>query len=233
MRKLIFILLFGIILSCSPKIKSIIEYEKKGTELIPISIAEFDKNGNKVSSKNLGNSRSNRIITSEFENNRKIFEKSCDYFKSHDTCVVRSFSKFESGKKSGINKQTLFESDSAVRFIRETKRLKNIEIQKVYTWEFHTTKNPKIEDALILTDTVYYDNKDRIVKRIHYNSSFKEPWSELYKYYKNGYSKQTIGTAKDTIIKYKLTNFQKLVNRKKIDYKFYESETTHYEVENY
>ncbi len=231
MQKFILILILGSILSCSPKIQSITTYEKIGNEFIPVNITKFDENGNKYLSKGLRNSRSNRITTSEFENNQKVIEKSCEYFKSHDTCVVRSFSKYEFDNKSGIEKQTLYESDSAIRFIKETKRMKRIEIQKIYSWEFSPKKNPKIKDALVLTDTVYFDNKDREIKRIHHNPNFKEPWIEIYKYHKNGYFIQTIGTTKDTIIEHKTTHLQKLANRNRIDYKFNESENVQYKIE--
>ena len=231
MQKLILILILGSLLSCSPKIQSITAYEKIGNKFLPINITKFDKNSNKYLSKGLRDSRSNRITTTEFKNNQKVFEKSCDYFKSHDTCVIRSFSKFESDSKIGTKKQTLYESDSAIRFIKETTRKKRIEIQKIYSWEFSPKKNPKMETALVLTDTVYFDNKNREIKRIHNNSDFNKPMMEIYKYHKNGYSIQTIGTAKDSLIEYKTTDLQKLANKNKIDYKFKESENIQYKIE--
>ena len=234
MRKTIIILtIFGLLFSCSPKIKSILEYQKKGNEFVLRKSTEFDKNGNKVKSRGIGNSRSNRITETEYKNNRRVFEKSCDYFKKQDTCVLRSFSKFEFNENTGIEKQTLFESDSAVRFTREIKRINNMEIRKVHTWEFSPTKTPKIEDALILTDTTFFDKKDRKIKTIHHNSRIKKPWIENFNYYKNYYTKETIGTARDTILKLKMTDLQKMAERKKLDYRFYNLDNYKYEIENY
>ncbi len=234
MRKTIIILTaFGLLFSCSPKIKSILEYQKKGNEFVLRKSTEFDKNGNKIISRGIGNSRSNRITETEYKNNRRVFEKSCDYFKKQDTCVLRSFSKFEFNEKTGIEKQTLFESDSTIRFIREVKTLKKVRVTKIHSWEIFPTKNPKKESAIILTDTTYFDNKGRIIKSLHYNAKREKPWIEIFKYSKNEYTEQTIGTARDTILKYKITDLQKMAEKKKLDYKFYSLENYKYEIENY
>jgi hypothetical protein len=234
MRKTIIILtFFGLLFSCSPKIKSILKYQKKGNEFVLRNITEFDKNGNKVLSKGVGNTRSNRITETEYINNRRVFEKSCDYFKKQDTCVLRSFSKFEFDKKTGIEKETLFESDSAIRLIREIKRVSNMEIKKVHTWEMFPTKNPKKENAMILIDTTFLDNKGRKVKSLHYNNDFEKPWIEIFKYSDNQYTRQTIGTARDTILKFKISDLQKMAEKRKLDYKFYSLENNKYEIKNY
>lgn len=234
MRKTIIIITFlGLLFSCSPKIKSILNYQKKGNEFVLRNITEFDKNGNKVLSKGVGNARSNRITKTEYKNNRRIFEKSCDYFKKHDTCVIRSFSKFEFDKKTGIEKQTLFEPDSSIRFIKEIKNLKNIRVIKVHTWEMFPSKNPKKENAMILIDSTFLDSKGRKIKSLHYNNSFDKPWIEIFEYSENEYTRQTIGTARDTILKFRITDLQKMAEKKKLDYKFYSLENNKYEIENY
>ena len=233
MRKLTLLVLFGIFFGCSPKIKSIIEFRKLNGEFKPSKLVEFDRNGNRIRIENLGNSRSNRIVTIQFQNSRKVSEKSCDYFKSHDTCVIRSFSKYEFDSKLGIEKQILYEADSAVRFIREIKNIKNLKITKTHTWEFFPTRNPKIEDALILVDTTYLDRKGRKIKSLHYNSKIEQPWVEIFKYKKNGYSIETIGTARDTIIEYELTDLQKMADKKNIEYSFFDSENFKYEITKY
>jgi hypothetical protein len=233
MRKLTLLILFGILFGCSPKIKSIMEFSKFNDEFKPSKLTEFDRNGNRIRIENLGNSRSNRIVTTEFQNNRRVSEKSCDYFKSHDTCVIRSFSKYDVDSKLGIEKQTLYEADSAVRFIREIENLKNLKITKTHTWGFFPTRNPKIEDALILVDTTYLDKKGRKIKSLHYNSKIEKPWTEIFKYKKNRYSIETIGTARDTIIVYELTDLQKKANKKNIDYNFLDLENYKYEITKY
>jgi hypothetical protein len=233
MRKLTLLILFGIFFGCSPKIKSIIEFSKFNGEFKPSKLIEFDRNGNRIRIENLGNSRSNRIVTTEFQNNRRVSEKSCDYFKSHDTCVIRSFSKYEVDLKLGIEKQTLYEADSAVRFIREIENLKNLKITKTYTWGFFPTRNPNIEDALILIDTTYLDKKGRKIKSLHYNSTIEKPWTEIFKYKKNEYSIETIGTARDTMIVYELTDLQRKANKNNVDYNFLDLENFKYEITKY
>jgi len=234
MRKTIIILIFlGLLFGCSPKIKSILNYQKKGNEFVLRNITEFDKNGNKILSKGVGNTRSNRITKTEYKNNRRVFEKSCDYFKKQDTCVIRSFSKFEFDRKTGIEIQTLFEPDSSIRLIREIKNLKNIRITKVHTWEMFPSKNPKKENAMILIDSTFLDSKGRKIKSLHYNNDFDKPWIEIFEYSENEYTRQTIGTARDTILKFKITDLQKMAEKKKLDYKFYSSENNKYEIENY
>lgn len=234
MRKTIVILTFiGLILSCSPRIKSILKYQKKGNEFVLTNVTEFDKNGNKVLSKGVGNTRSNRITKTKYENNRRVFERTCDYFEKNDTCVVRSFSKFEFDKKTGIEKETLFEADSSVRLTREVNNLKNIRVTKVHTWEMFPTKKPKKENAMILIDTTFLDNKGRKIKSIHYNKSFKKPWVEIFKYSGNKYTRETIGTSRDEILEFKITDLQKMAERRGLDYKFYDLENTKYEIEYY
>lgn len=232
-KSIILLATLGLLFSCSPKIRSILEYQKSENEFLLRKSSEFDKNGNMFLIKEFGNQRSNRIIETDFKNNRRVFEKSCDYFKEQDTCVLRTFSIFEFDKNSGIEKQTLFEADSAVRFIREIKRLKNMEIKKVYSWEFNPTQNPDREDALILTDTTYYDNKGRKVKRIHFNDREMEPWVELYTYHGNKYTKQTIGTTQDTTLTFPISDLQKIANKKKVEYIFSDSENYKYEFKYY
>ena len=74
MRKTIVILtIFGLLSSCSPKIKSILEYQKKGNEFVLKKTTEFDKNGNKILSKGFGNSRSNRITETKYKKKQANF----------------------------------------------------------------------------------------------------------------------------------------------------------------
>ncbi len=108
-----------------------------------------------------------------------------------------------------------------------------MEITKTYTWEFFPTKNPKIEKAFILIDTTYLDYKGRKIKSIHHNNKREKPWIEIFEYSKHGFSEQTIGTAVDTIIEYKIGDLQRKMDKRKIDYKFFNSENFKYEIENY
>ena len=210
MRKfLIKILILIVIIGCSPKIKSITEYATKDDNLSKIRIAEFDKKGNKVLERNFGNQRSNRIVRIEYKDGRKIKETECDYFEKQDTCVVRQFSIFALNRKENLNIQTMYEADSAVRFVRRHHKIGKIEVIKTRTWEMFPTKDPDPENAMKLIDSVFYDSKGREVQRLHYNESFKEPWVEKYRYSKDGYTKEISGTRMDTIV---FTNIQNLIN---------------------
>jgi len=211
----------------SQRIKSITEYKKQGDSLIKNRISEFDLNKNKTKEINF-NTRSNRITSTEFIDNKKILETNCDYFAKEDTCVMRSFSKFNTNKVDKTERQTCYEEDSLVRFIRDKKKEKKIEIIKTYSWEFFPLKNPDFEKAVVLTDTVTYDRKKRILKRIQYNQDFNDPIFETYKYSKKGYTYKLTGTKNDTIIIYKYNKHQKFANRKKIEYTFNNSNDFEY-----
>lgn len=209
------------------------EFSKFNGEFRPSKITEFDRDGNITRIENLGNSRSNRIVTTDFQNNRRVFENSCDYFKSSDTCVIRSFSKYEFDPKSGVEKQTLHEADSAVRFVREVQSIENITITKTHSWEFLPTKSPRVENALILVDTTYLDKRGRKIRSLHYNSKTEKPWIEIFKYKRNSYTIEKKGTARDTIVEHKINDLQKIANKKNIDYNFFDSENFKYEITKY
>ncbi len=232
-KTIVILVTLTFLFSCSPKIKSILKYHKEENGFVLREITEFDKNGNKILVKEVGNPRSNRITRIEYKNNRRVFKKSCDYFLKYDTCVVRSFSKFEFDPKTGIEKQTLFEPDSSIRLIREIKNLKNMRITKVHTWEMFPAKNPKKENAMVLIDTTYLDNKGRKIKSLHYNVKRKKTWIEIFRYSKNEYTQQIIGTVRDTILVFKMSDLQRIAEKRKIEYKFNNSEDYKYEIKSY
>jgi hypothetical protein len=234
-KNVIFILI--ILTSClsfSQNIKSITELKKQGDSLVKNRLTEFDKDGNKTKEVKF-RKRSNRIVTIEINNGIKVSQMNCDYFAKQDTCVTRSFSKFEFDNKSGIEKQTLYESDSLIRFIRENKNDKRIKISKVYSWEHSPVEEPNYEKALVIIDTIFFDNKDRKTKRVSYNLSRKNPVIELYKYSDKNYTYQTIGTYRDTILKFSFIKnpLQKLADKKSLNYVFQNSQDYEYEIEYY
>ena len=231
LRNLIYILIFlTSILSFSQNIKSITEFKKQGDSLVKNRLTEFNKNGNIIKEIRFGK-RSNRIITTEFQNEQRVSELSCDYFKKKDTCVIRSYSTFELNPKTKIEKETFFESDSTIRFIREFRREKNIGYEKIHSWEFKPTKNPDLERAAIMTDTIFYDRKNREIKHLNYSSFYKKKVIEIIKYSKNKYTKQIIGTEKDTIFEYQINKLQAISYKNKIDYNFKSDENYNYEIE--
>jgi len=51
-------------------------------------------------------------------------------------------------------------------------------ISKTNSWEFFPVKEPNYEKALVLIDTSYFDKKNRLTKRINYNSRAKKSFIE-------------------------------------------------------
>lgn len=226
-------------LSFSQNIKSIAEFKKVGDSLIKNRLTEFDKSGNLTREVKYGRYDSiiktyrNKIITFEYKNGQRISEYFCEDFVAKDTCVLRSFSTFEFDKNTRIEKQTKFESDSLIRFIKETKRQKGIKSSKIYSWEFIPVEKPNYEKALILIDTIFYDNKLRKIKRVSYNSREKSPVIELYDYSKKSYTYQIKGTYRDTIITFNYSKLQKFADRESLEYIFRNEKQYKYEIKYY
>lgn len=231
------ILTFSIILilsiSCSPKIKNIIEYHKENNSLSKNRLVEFDKDGNKIVEKYFSNPRSNRIVRMEYNDNKRISEVVCDYFEKQDTCVVRQFTKYEY-KDEDLKKSTIFEADTAVRIIRTYDRTGNMEVTKIHSWEMFPKKNPELENAMKFIDTTYYDNKGRKIKVLRYNERYAEPIIETYSYSDTGYSLKIGGaTAKDTTLYFQYHELQKIADKNNIDFKFRTAPEYKYEIEYY
>lgn len=221
MKKNIILLIFiSVVLGCSPKIKSITEFSNQDAILSKNRIAEFDKEGNKLLEQNFANVRSNRITKSEYIKGMKILEMDCDYFQKEDTCVVRQFSKLEYDINNRLLTETKFEEDSAIRFIRNHIYFKDMKVVKTMSWEMFPVATPNYDEAIILIDTIYYDKLKREIKRVHHNPNFDKPSIEIFKYTKNGYSKEYKGSSKDTIGYFKYNKFQKKVIKNKIDFDF-------------
>lgn len=231
MKNLIYILIFHTtILSFSQNIKSITEFKKQGDSLVKNCLTEFDKNG-KVMNKIKFGTKTNFIITTQYKNGQRVSKLSCSYFKKQDTCIIKTYSTFQFDNKTKTEKETFFESDSTIRFIREFKREKHIGYEKTYSWEFNPTKFPDLNKAAILIDTIYYDNKNREIKRISHTNFHKQKVIEIIKYSKNKYTKQIIGTQKDTIFEYKLNKLQAIAFENNIDYKFKSDKKYNYTIE--
>ncbi|HET8885553.1 MAG TPA: hypothetical protein VFM70_04280 [Salinimicrobium sp.] len=233
MKKFIPLILLTFILGCSPKIQSITEYLKNDNNLIKSRVVEFDKKGNKILERKFGNPRSNRIVRIEYKNGKKFKETDCDYFETKDTCVIRQFSIYEYNTDNNLKIQTMYESDSAVRFIRKYRKNGNLEVIRTNTWEMFPTKDPDPENAMQLTDSVFYDSKGREIKRLHYNKDFKEPWIEKFEYSDNGYTKEISGTRMDTTRFYEYSKLDKLANKKEIDFEFRDTTNYKYKIKYY
>ncbi len=240
LKNIIYITIFlSSILSFSQNIKSISEFKIVEDSLVKNRLSEFDKSGNLVREVNYGKFDSrlktfrNKIRTFEYKNGQRVSEYFCENFVSKDTCVIREFSTFEFDKKTGIEKQTKYESDSLIRFIRETKKSKRINSSKTYSWEFTPVEKPDLKKALVLTDTIFYDKKKKKIKTVSYNSRENKPVVEIYKYSDMNYTYQTIGTFRDTTLTFQYNKLQKLADKKSLNYIFENSENYKYEIEYY
>jgi hypothetical protein len=218
---------------CSPKIKSITEYSKIDGKLSKNRTAEFDVKGNKLLERNFGSQRSNRIVRIEYRQGRKFKETTCDYVQKQDTCVVRQYSMYEYKPEENLIIQTMFEADTSIRFIRKYHKIGNQEVIKTSSWEIFPTKDPDLEKAMRLTDSVFYDSKGREIKRLHYNADFDKPWVEKYQYSDSGYTKEISGTRMDTTIFYGYSRLDRIANAKEIDFKFRDTTNYRYEIEYY
>ena len=240
LKNAIFIsILLTSILSYSQNIKSITEFKKIGDSLTKNRLTEFDKSGNLTREVNYGRYDSrlktfrNKIRMFEYKNRQRISEYFCEDFVAKDTCVLRSFSTFEFDQDSGIEKQTKYESDSLIRFIKQTKKQKRVKTSKTHSWEFMPVEKPNYKKALVLIDTIFYDKKNRKIKRVSYSSREKQAVIELYDYSKKTYTYQTKGTYRDTILTFDYSKLQKLADKKSLDYIFQNKEQFEYEIEYY
>lgn len=235
MKKNIILLIFiSVLLGCSSKIKSITEFSKQDGLLRKNRIAEFDSEGNKLLEQNFGNVRSNRITKSEYKNGLKVLETDCDYFEKEDTCVVRQFSKFDYDVNNRLIAETKFEEDSAIRYIRNHINFKDMKVLKTMSWEMFPVATPNYDEAEVLIDTIYYDKLGRKIKIISSNPNFKKPFIEIYKYTKNGYSRELKGTHNnDTVLYYSYNKLQKKAIKNKINFDFGDMKRNKYKFDYY
>lgn len=239
-RNIIFTIIFLITsISFGQKIKTITEWKKEEDSLVKTRITEFNKSGDLTKEIKYGGydaisgtyRNKNRYI--KYKNGKRVSEYYCEDFVSKDTCVVRSIATYEFNSETGVEKETKYEADSLIRFIREIKKEKQVTISKTHSWEFVPVKKPDYEKALVLTDTSYFDKMNRIIKRVNYNSRSEKPFVEKYKYSKNKYSYQIIGASKDTTMIFDYSKEQKKIDKQDIKYRFEADDKYRYEIEYY
>lgn len=237
LKKIVYILIFLFsTVSFGQKIKRITEFKKENDSLIKTRKTEFDKSGNLIEEVRFGGydavsetfRNKNRIIV--YDDGQRIHEYNCEDFVAKDTCVVRSFSTYEFNPKTKIEKQIKYETDSLIRFIREVKMENKMRVSKTNSWEFAPVREPDYEKALVLIDTSYFDKKNRLIKRVNYNSRAKEPYVENYVYSKDKYTYQSIGTARDTIMTFDYTKLQKKIDKIELDYRFNSDDNYEYQI---
>lgn len=231
--------LFFTFLGFSQKIKTITELNKIEDSLVKVRETTFDNFGNLIKEITYGgydavlNTKRNYNKFVNYKNGQRTFEYDCEDFVSMDTCVVRSFSNFEFNPKTKTEIETKYEADSLIRFIREIKIEKNSRISTTKSWEFFPVKVPNFETAAVLTDTMYFDKKDRIIKRVTFNSDFKNEVVEVYKYSSKGYSRQIIGNSGIRAMNIIYSEIQKIINKNNLKYRYESNDKYLYEIEYY
>lgn len=227
------------ILSFSQTIKSIVEFKKVGDSLVENRFSEFDDSENLIKEVKYGSYDSrlktfrNKIRTIEYSSGHRVSDYFCEHFVSEDTCVVRSFSTFEFDEKTGIEKQIKYESDSLIRFIRDTKKTKQMKSSKTFSWEFSPVEKPDFEKAIVFIDTIFYDQEQRKIKRVSYNNRKQKPLIDLYDYSDKKYTYQTIGRFRDTTLTFQYGKLQKLADKKSLNYIFQDPQNYSYEIQYY
>ena len=171
-KNIIYILIFLFTsISFGQKIKTITEFRKESDSLIKTRKTEFNKFGNLTKEVRFGGYDAisktfrNKIRIINYKNGKKISEYYCEDFVAKDTCVLRSFSTYEYNSKNKVEKQIKFEPDSLIRFIREIKTENKMKVSKTSSWEFNPIKEPDYDNALVLTDTSYFDKKNSQIIR--------------------------------------------------------------------
>ena len=232
------IFLFSL-LSFGQKIKTITEFKNEKDSLIKVRETTFDSSGNLIKEIIFGKfddilkTYRNKNQFFEYKDGKRVSEYNCEDFVSKDTCVVRSFSTYKFNPKTGIETETKYESDSLIRFIREIKNEKSITISKTNSWEFFPVKLPDYEKSIVLTDTTYFDKKNRIIKRVSFSNQFEKPIIETYKYSKKGYSYQIIGSGNDKTINIVHSEIQKIIDDNNLNFRYESYENYKYEIEYY
>lgn len=210
------------------------EYSKNGNEWVLNKQTNFDKRGNMKKEISFGSPERHHIKQIEYQNNKKILEIYCEYFVKHDTCVLRQFKKYEYPLSNKI-KETIFNEDSTIRLIRTRELFGNKAIEETKSWEFSffTSKEPKDDEALILTDTFFLDSKGRVIEEIHNNANYEKPWKAKYKYLQQGYFKTLEGSAFDGITFHPYNKLQQAMDPLQKQYIFGDDTKFKYEIEYY
>lgn len=239
-KKIIYIsvLLFSI-LNFGQKIKTITEFNNEKDSILKMRETSFDKSGNLIKEIIFGafdevlETYRNYKRVVEYKNGQRTFEYNCEGFVSQDTCVISSFSTYKFNPITKIETETKYESDSLIRFIREIKKEKRITISKTNSWEFFPVKIPDYTNSTIFTDTTYFDNENRIIKRVSFSDKFEKTSTENYKYSKKGYSHQFIWNANEKTINLVYSIMQKEIDDNHLNFRYETDEKCKYEIEYY
>jgi len=186
----LFSLLF--LMGCSTKNNLVYVNEKKPDKTtVESDVYQFNNYGNISTKKtNLDAPRFYNIEEFYYNKDQKlILSKFFHFFKKEKKKILSSFKTYEYGDDGKLSKNIVYESDSLIRVVILHSYLPNKEIQRIYSYEMLPTKTPNIEEAISLTDTIFYDDKNRKIKIVSYNDLFKDPSStQFFKYNDDGYT---------------------------------------------
>lgn len=220
-----------LISSCSSSIKTVTAYEDVNGVLEKKTETEFDKKGNELKEIKYGKTYDKIKATTYYKNSR-VSVLNCDFQKDVNRCIANSFSKFTYDAKKKTETETMYVKDSLVWRIEEKRELNNLEIIKTYNWDIEATKIPNYDEAFVTLDSLFYDKKSRLIRKVSHNK-IRKPFEDIYTYTKNGYSYQIKGTRMDTIYNYKYSKEQKIIVNQIPRFEFYYPKQLVYKIEYY
>jgi hypothetical protein len=229
MKNLFAVFILSLLLGCSPEIKSLIEYKQSEDPFTKRRVAHFDKKGNLIYQRRFYDNQPDRVVKTTYEDGKKVEVTRCDYIEKKDTCDVVLYSIYEYKPKGNLTIEKMYGADSGLRILRKYHRTENLKVVETKSWQMFPSRAPDPEKAVKLTDSIFYDSKGRVIKKIHYNKEFKKPRIEKYNYSDTGYMIHKSGDTKDTTIFHRYVKPKSLSNRNldKIEFDF--KDTTIYE----
>ncbi len=196
MKTIFFYFIMLSLCSCAPRIKSITSYEKLNDSLIKRSYTVFDIKGNETKEIRYGQ-LFDHVTQVEYKDFVKTSTTHSICYADHK-CDLKLYTLFNYDNEKKIERQTTFVNDSLVWQIKEKHFYKNVEVITTYSWEHEATQVPNYNDAFVIIDTLSYDTKNRLIKKVSYSKLHEKPHIELFHYNKNGYVYEIKGTRIDT-----------------------------------
>ena len=222
------LLLFQV--GCSPRIKKIAGYEYKNRNSLKI-LSTFDKKGNKLSETTYGKIF-DKVETMYYDKKQIQAKKVFNIFNDGSRELI-SYSTFRYDPSKKVETETMYIKDSLVWLIRQKEFYRRLHVIKTFSWENEATKIPDYKDAYLTTDSLFFDQKNRLIKAMRFSKISKMPFIELFRYTKNGYSYQTIGSVNDTLYNFRYSNEQRLIKKKLPVYQFYYPKKLEYSIDYY
>jgi len=228
MRKnLLFILTLLISqLSFGQKIESIIEFIVIEDSLVKNRVTYFNQSGGVVCDSlkwfydPINNSKTFKIRKVSYQSKNKIHEINYDWYIERDTNVVRSFSTYKLDSITNRETQICYEADSLIRFVRETLLSKNLKRTYTKSWEFNPVAKINNTPELTLTDSIFFDNKNRPIRHLYTNSDLDGNIERNISYKNDSvYIKLNAGSFERKVVM-EYSEMQRQIDSLKMDYKF-------------